>query len=119
MSLHGSFEGPGTILGGLPVIAVIDSGKDADTPISDGEYWNEVRSIHWRKQDGTKGKELSEVLIERAEKHDHHFCDLCDQVFDHIAHERWLAAQGIEARSDTTEGHGAVRKDAPKTNREG
>lgn len=98
MSLHGTCEGPGTILGGLPVIAVIDFGKDEDTPIGPGEYWSEVRSLHWRKRDGTKGAEIPDHIVERAEKYDYAFCDLCEQVFDHLAHQDWLAKQ-IAARN--------------------
>lgn len=84
-----SYEGPGTILGGLPVIAVIDAGKDADTPNGPGEYWAEVRSIHWQKRDGSKGKEIPDHVRDRAAEYDYAFCDLIDQVDTHIVHERW------------------------------
>jgi len=94
---HGTCEGPGTILGGLPVWAVIDHGKDDDTPCGPGEWWSEVRSLHWLKRDGTKGKELPEHITDRAEKYDYAFCDLCEQVFDYVAHEKWLAKQAGEA----------------------
>lgn len=83
-------EGPGTILGGLPVVAVVEYGKDPDTPNGPGEFWAEVTSIHWRKRDGSKGKELPQHLYDRAEAYDYAFCDLIEQVFDHVNHERWL-----------------------------
>lgn len=85
-----SYEGPGTVLGGLPVIAVVESGKDDDTPNGPGEYWSEVQAIHWRKRDGSKGKEIPEHIVERAEKYDYGFCALIDAVHEHLAYERWL-----------------------------
>lgn len=88
-----AYEGPGTILGGLPVIAVIESGKDADTPNGPGEYWSEVQSLHWQKRDGSKGKELPQHIIDRAEKYDYAFCDLIENVHEHLAHETWLKKQ--------------------------
>lgn len=95
------YEGPGTILGGLPVICVAEAGKDPDTPNGPGEYWEEVLSIHWRKRDGTKGAEVSQHIRDRAEKCDYAFCYLLEQVADHICHERWLQeqsdAQAVEA----------------------
>lgn len=81
-------EGPGTILGGLPVIAVVTGGKDADTPNGPGEYWEEVVSIHWMKRDGSKGKEIPAHLRDKAEAYDFAFCDLLEQVFSHILHEQ-------------------------------
>ncbi len=87
------YLGPGTILGGLPVIAEVTSGKDEDTPNGPGEYWSEVQMIYWRKRDGTRGKQLPEHIIDRAEKYDHHFCDLINQVHDHLAYKKWLRKQ--------------------------
>lgn len=89
-----SYEGPGTILGGLPVIAVVSSGKDSDTPDGPGEYWSEVDSIHWRKRDGTKGKALPEHLRDKAKAYDSGFCDLIDQVHTHLSQEEWLRKHG-------------------------
>lgn len=78
-----SFEGPGTILGGLPVWAEIDAGKDADTPNGPGDYWAEVRQIYWRKRNGSKGKPIPQHLFDKAAKYDYKFCDLIEQVQDH------------------------------------
>ncbi len=80
-------EGPGTILGGLPVIAVVSFGKDADTPNGPGEYWAEVESIHWMKRDRSKGKEIPEHIRDRAEKYDYRFCDLIERVQDHLIYK--------------------------------
>lgn len=88
-------EGPGTILGGLPVIAVVSAGKDADTPNGPGEYWEEVDSIHWMKRDGSKGKEIPKRLRDKAEKYDSYFCCLLEQVWDHLIHEEWLKKKGL------------------------
>ena len=89
-----SYEGAGTILGGLPVIAVVESGKDADTPNGPGEYWSEVISLHWVKRDGSKGKELPEKVRDRAEAYDYGFCDLIEQVHEQLTYERYLKEQG-------------------------
>lgn len=82
-----SAEGIGTILGGLPVVAVVTGGKDADTPNGPGEYWTEVVSIHWMKRDGSKGAEIPPHIRDRAEAYDFGFCDLTEQVFDSLLHE--------------------------------
>lgn len=82
-----SAEGPGTILGGLPVIAIVTGGKDADTPNGPGEYWTEVVSIHWMRRDGSKGKEIPAHIRDRAEAYDYGFCDLTEQVFSSLMHE--------------------------------
>lgn len=82
------YEGPGTILGGLPVIAVIEAGKDADTPNGPGEYWQEIVSIHWKKRDGSKGKKIPEHLRDRAENYDYGFYSLIEQVDYHHIMER-------------------------------
>lgn len=87
------YEGPGTILGGLPVICVAEAGKDPDTLNGPGEYWEEVLSIHWQKHDGSKGKEIPQHIRDRAEAYDYGFCDLLEQVSSHIMHERWLQEQ--------------------------
>lgn len=92
------YEGPGTILGGLPVIAVIESGKDIDTPNGPGEYWSEVQSIHWRKRDGSKGKELPEHIVGKASNYDYDFCNLIEEVHEHLAHEAWLEKQASNGR---------------------
>lgn len=91
--MSGSYEGAGRILGGLPVYAYIDCGKDADTPNGPGEYWAEVRSLHWLKKNGTPGKELPQHIIDRAEKYDYGFCDLTMEIADNLAADAWEKAQ--------------------------
>lgn len=89
-----SYEGPGTILGGLPVIAVLSSGKDADTPNGPGEYWTEVDSIHWRKRDGSKGKEIPQHLRDKAEAYDSYFSSLIEDIESHYAYQAYLQKHG-------------------------
>lgn len=111
-----SYEGPGTILGGLPVIAIVHSGKDADTPNGPGEYWSEVLAIHWSKRDGSKGKELPEHIVARAEKYDYAFCDLIEAVHEHLAYEKWAQENPRDSdrhpngpRPQAVSGSGATR----------
>jgi hypothetical protein len=111
-------EGPGTILGGLPVIATVDHGKDADTPNGPGEYWAEVRAIYWRKRDGSKGAEIPEHIIIRAEKYDSYFSCLIEQVEEYFHYEKWKAAEAakaIEAGTATTPQSGVVHESASPT----
>lgn len=55
-----------TILGGLPVVAdVWFSGPDYF-----GEYDSGVDGLYWQKSDGSKGKELSDAIMQRLEKYD-------------------------------------------------
>jgi hypothetical protein len=91
--VSGSYEGAGHILGGLPVYAYIDCGKDSDTPNGPGEYWSEVRSLHWLKKDGTPGKELPKHIVERAEKYDYGFCTLMENIAEQLAYEEYQKAQ--------------------------
>lgn len=86
-----SAAGRATILGGLPVFVEINAGKDADTPNGPGEYYAEVDGIYWLKRDGTKGKEISEKIWDRAIKYDYGFCDLIEQIFDQISREQDIA----------------------------
>ena len=110
-------EGPGTILGGLPVIAIIEHGKDADTPNGPGEYWAEAQAIYWRKRDGSKGAEIPEHIIIRAEKYDSHFSTLIEQVEDHFHYEKWKAAEAAKAiEAGTAETcNGSVHESASPT----
>lgn len=89
MANYGTIEAESSLLGCLPVIVEIASGKDADTPNGPGEYWSEVQKVWWRKRDGTKGKEVSEAVLDRAEKQDYGFCDLMDVAFDNHARQEW------------------------------
>jgi hypothetical protein len=73
------------------VYAEVSCGKDADTPNGPGEFWAEVDAIYWLKRDGTKGKEIPKSVYDRAEKYDYAFCDLIEQVFDHMRHEQDVA----------------------------
>lgn len=79
---------PATILGGLPVIAEVAFGKDADGPWGWGEYWAEVEGLYWQKRDGSKGARLPATLYDRAEKYDPGFCDLTTNVSDDMAAEQ-------------------------------
>lgn len=72
---------PGTILGGLPVIADVAFGIDGWT----GEGWSEVEHIYWQKKDGTAGKEIPLHLRDKAEKYDPYFSNLTEQVGEHLA----------------------------------
>jgi hypothetical protein len=81
-------EGPGTILGGLPVIAEVSFG------VSDGpdgrDYWAEVDTIYWMKRNGSKGKAIPQHIRDRAEKYDYYFCNLIEQVQDHLVYQDYL-----------------------------
>jgi hypothetical protein len=82
-------EGPATVLGGLPVIAVCTFGKDSDTPNGPGEYWAEVDTLHWRKRDGSKGAEVSLKVYDRLEKLDPYWqCNVTDQVSDWLTYQQ-------------------------------
>lgn len=80
-------EGPATVLGGLPVWAEVWYSR-GDGYSSDDDAG--VDALYWRKRDGTKGAPLSEKVMERIEKKDYWECDVCDQVFDYLAHEQYL-----------------------------
>ena len=80
---------PATILGGLPVVATIAFGKDADTPNGPGEYWAEVEEICWRKRDGTAGKPVPEHIYDRAEKYDPYFSALIETIESELAYEAY------------------------------
>lgn len=94
-----SYEGVGTILGGLPIIAKVAFGKDADGPWGYGEYWSEVEAIYWVKRNGTKGKEIPQHIFDRAEKYDPYFCSLTEHLSECAAHE---AAEAKDRRDDLT-----------------
>lgn len=76
-----------TILGGLPVVADVSFGKDADTPDGPGEYWSAVNALYWCKRDGTKGKEIPEHLRDRAERYDPYFWNLLEGICEELAYE--------------------------------
>lgn len=80
----GTFSGVGSILGGLPVFAVIDHGQDGFT----GEYYSEVRSIHWLRKDDKPGKEIPQHIRDRAYKYDPYFSNLMDMVNDWTVYNR-------------------------------
>lgn len=90
-------EGLGVILGGLPVVAQVSFGKDADTPNGPGDYWAEVEAIYWCKRDGSRGAPIPQHLRDRAEKYDPYFCRLIEQVSDQLVHE---ASQTCPQRVD-------------------
>jgi hypothetical protein len=86
-----ALEGPCTILGGLPVWAVCWYER-GDGWMTDDDAG--VDSLHWLKRNGTKGKEVSEKIYDRLEKADPYWqCEVTEQVFDYLAHERWLEEQ--------------------------
>lgn len=72
------------ILGGLPIIAEISFGYDSWNM----EHWAEVEGIFWCKRDGTKGKEISQALRDRAEKYDPYFSNLIEHVNEELAWEK-------------------------------
>lgn len=80
-----SFEGTGTILGGLPVYAYINAWRDDWT----GEYDSEVESIHWLKRNGRPGKQIPDKVWDRAEKYDDGFCNLIDSISEQLAFEAY------------------------------
>lgn len=84
-------EGPATVLGGLPVWA--------EVWFSRGDGWTTdddagVDQLYWLKRDGTKGKPLSQKIMDRIEKEDYWECDVIDKVSDYLAHEQWIAEHG-------------------------
>ena len=78
-----SYTGPGTILGGLPIIAEVFWGTDYW-----GEGYSDIIAIYWRKRDGTKGKKVSQAIFDRVWEHDPYFCSLVEQLQDECAAER-------------------------------
>ena len=84
------FIGPGTILGGLPIIAEVSWGYDGFFC----EDWSSVETIYWRKRDGSAGKPVSQALLDRAERYDPYFATLIEQLTEQAA------AQAAEARGE-------------------
>lgn len=85
-------EGPATVLGGLPVIA--------EVWFTRGDGWTTdddagVDCLYWQKRDGTKGKPLSQKIMDRIEKEAYWECDVVEQVSD------WLAYGQDEHQPDT------------------
>lgn len=76
-----------TILGGLPVIADVSFGKDADTPNGPGEYWSAVDALYWLKRDGSRGAPVPQHIFDRAERYDPGFCELTERVSEELAYE--------------------------------
>jgi hypothetical protein len=58
-------EAPIEVFGCLPAIVHIEAGRDWD-----GEDWVSIEHIWWRKRDGSKGKEFSKQLFDRAIEED-------------------------------------------------
>lgn len=78
---------PGSILGGLPVIAEICFGYDSGTPYSTGGGYAEVDAIYWMKRNGSKGKMIPDHLKERAEAYDPYFAELIERATEHLIAE--------------------------------
>lgn len=76
---------PVTILGCLPVIATVNWHEDS------ADVWN----IFWRKKDGTAGKEISQHMMDKAEKYDFLLCDLCEQVSEWHALQKYLKKESV------------------------
>lgn len=83
------YTGPGTILGGLPIIADVSWGTDYW-----GEGYAEIEAIYWVKRDGTAGKPIPQHLWDRAEKYDAYFCSLVEQLSE------YAACEAAEARGE-------------------
>lgn len=82
-----AFEGPCTVLGGLPMWAVCwyTRGDGWETDDDCG-----VTSLHWQKRDGSKGAEVSQKIYDRLEKADPYWeSPVVDAVSEHVAFETW------------------------------
>ncbi len=74
------FEGPASVLGGLPVWAEVYCSGEDDA---------EVEGLYWLKRDGSKGAPFSQKMWDRVQKHDPYWiANVIEQVFDHIEHEK-------------------------------
>ena len=96
-------EGPATVLGGLPVIAEVwFSGPDYF-----GEYDAGVDNLYWQKRDGSRGKPLSDKVMERINKRDPYWeSDVIEAVSDHLLYEQeqqaWTSNPTKSASPTTT-----------------
>lgn len=75
------YRGPGTILGGLPIIAEVSWGYDSFNM----EHWAEIEAIYWQKRDGSVGKEIPVSVRDRAARYDSYFCNLIEQLNEQAA----------------------------------
>lgn len=74
-----------TILGGLPVWVEVSFGYDEFA----GEHWAEVQKIWWRKRDGSRGKEVTQKVFDRALNYDSYFGNLIEQANEELAQQSW------------------------------
>lgn len=76
------------MLGGLPLWAECSFTRD---------YWGEddcsVDSLCWLKRDGTKGKEVSQKIIDRLDKTIGWEADVCLLVSEQAAYEAYKARE--------------------------
>lgn len=78
-------------MGGLPVIAAVwYSGPDWQ-----GEYDEGVDALYWPNRDGTRGKQLSQSLMDKIAKKDPYWeGHVCEQVGEYFAMQDWLERGG-------------------------
>lgn len=89
------YEGPGEILGGLPVYAKLYACRDYF-----GEVDVQVVSIHWVDKDGNPRGEISQKVYDKAEEYDPYFSDLIYQVDEHLSYLQWMAEAPIRERKE-------------------
>lgn len=90
---------PVTVLGGLPVIA--------DVWFSGPDYWGEydagVDGLYWQKRDGSKGKELSQKVMDRIEKEQYWEADVTEQANEWLAFNVPTYSKGVLVEGEFTE----------------
>lgn len=81
--------GRATILGGLPVWALVNFGMTDDE--NGRDYWSEVEDICWVRRDGSRGKSISKPMFDRAESADPYFASVTEAVSDYLAYDNWIS----------------------------
>jgi hypothetical protein len=80
-------EAPVTILGGLPVIAEVSFYLGDGWTTDDAA---EVDALYWQKRDGSKGKEVSQAIYDRLDKHNDWWeADVTEQVSDYLSYQSY------------------------------
>lgn len=78
-------------MGGLPVIAEVWFTR-GDGWMTDDDAG--VDALYWIKRDGTKGKRLSDALMEKIARKDPWWeVDVTEAVSEQLAHEAWQAKE--------------------------
>ena len=81
-----------SILGGLPVIAVVTFTRGDGWEIDDDAH---VDHLYWVKRDGAKGKEVSQKIYDKLDKRDPYWqADVTEQVSEALAYEDWISRNG-------------------------